>query len=361
MFKQLLVTSALCLIAIPVLAGDEVLPKEVFLVGGDISMLPRFEELGVDYQGSPKPGDAIAIMVAHGCNCFRLRLFVNPTMNNAVIQDLPYAVALARRIKQASAVLLLDLHYSDTWADPAHQTMPAAWQNLDFLALEAEVEQYTAEVVRTLKEAECLPEIIQVGNEITAGFLWPAGEISDGDPGWKRFSILLKAAVRGVKQPLGPEDSVQVMMHISSSGNADTTAWFLRNLEKYAVDYDLIGLSYYPWWHGTIEDLRRNLKQTAEEFGKDIMVVETAYPWRQDVENRDMNWAQSPEGQRQFLADVIQSVRATPDGRGKGVLWWYPEAVPVAGLSVWKGGSMALFDGQGKAVPALGAFAQPDR
>jgi arabinogalactan endo-1,4-beta-galactosidase len=349
-------TIGLCLFAASAFAANEHVTTGEFLRGGDVSMLPRFEELGAIYSDEGKPADALQIMMNHGCNCFRLRLFVNPAMQNDVIQDLPYVVKLARRVKKAGAVLLLDIHYSDTWADPGRQNKPAAWEHLDFPGLKARVESYTAEVITELKEAGCLPDIVQVGNEITSGFLWPEGRIDAREGGWTRFTALLKAAVRGVKRPLDPNDSVRIMLHIDPGGSATKTAWFFRNIRSHAVRYDLIGLSYYPWWHGSIENLRDNLQETAEEFGKDIVVIETAYPWRADTEGKTIAWPHTPLGQKQFLEDVSHAVRSAPHRLGKGVLWWYPESIPVRGLNVWKGGNAALFDAAGSALPALDAF-----
>jgi arabinogalactan endo-1,4-beta-galactosidase len=326
------------------------------LYGGDISMLPRLEELGAVYRDNGKPGDAIRIMMSRGCTCFRVRLFVNPTMEDGVIQDLPYAVNLARRIEDAGAMLLLDMHYSDTWADPGHQSKPTAWEDLDFAELTERVQSYSAGVVRAFKEAGCLPDIVQIGNEITPGFLWPEGKIDAAEGGWSRFAALLDAAVRGVRQALQPGDGLRIMIHIDTGGSAARTAWFFRNAERYGIDYDLIGLSYYPWWHGGIADLEDTLRKTAEEFGKGIVIVETAYPWRADTGGTAMAWPQTPFGQKRFLEDVIRAVDSTPRGLGLGVLWWYPEAIPVAGLDVWKGGAAALFDAGGDALPAMDAF-----
>jgi arabinogalactan endo-1,4-beta-galactosidase len=351
----------LCAAAAALVAAAQCAAAEPHLCGGDISMLPRFEALGAVYRDNGKPGDAIRIMMSHGCNCFRVRLFVNPTMEDGVIQDLPYAVSLARRIKEAGNALLLDIHYSDTWADPGHQSKPAAWNDLDFAELAGRVHAYSAGVVRAMKDAGCLPDIVQIGNEITPGFLWPEGEIGAAQGGWSRFAALLDAAVRGVKQPLQAGDSLRIMIHIDTGGSAAKTAWFFRNLERHGVDYDLIGLSYYPWWQGGIADLEDNLRKTAEEFGKGIVVVETAYPWRPDTENTAMAWPQTPAGQRRFLEDVMRAVDSTPDGLGRGVLWWYPEAIPVQGLDVWKGGAAALFDARGDALPAMDAFRAWDK
>ncbi len=323
-------------------------------------MLTRIEALGGVFREKGKPRDCLAILGDHGCNCYRLRLFVNPSGKGAVINNLPYTLALAKRIKRTGAKLLLNFHYSDTWADPGKQIKPAAWKDLDFDALVKRVETYTTSVIGEFKKQRALPDIVQVGNEITPGMLWPDGQLrrgEDQDKRWDRLAQLIKAGIRGVRKPLGPTDKVRIMVHIHCGGSRAGTKWFFDNLTQRDVQFDIIGLSYYPWWHGTIGDLKENLHATAKAYGKDIVVVETAYPYRDAkryTTRKNMAWPISPAGQRAFLTDVIKTVRQTPGGRGAGVLWWYPESIPVKGLGVWNRGAMALFDSEGNVLPALG-------
>jgi arabinogalactan endo-1,4-beta-galactosidase len=352
-FHTRAVVAGLGLTALSVFAGE----VPAFLTGGDISALPKLEALGAVYKDNGVAGDALRIMRAHGSTCFRVRLFVNPTMQEVVVQDLPFAIKLGQRIKATGASLLLDLHYSDTWADPGKQGKPRAWTNLTFNALEKQVETYTADVLKAFKAANCLPDIVQVGNEITPGFLWPDGKIGAPQGGADKFATLLKAGIRGVKRPLGANDRVAIMIHIDCGGDAAKTRWFFDALRERQVDFDMIGLSYYPWWHGGMERLRENLKQTAQRYGKEIVVVETAYPWRTHDETKNMDWPMTPQGQAQFLHDLVAAVRATPGNRGRGVIWWYPESVRTPGVHVWKGGDVALFGADGSALPALDAFA----
>ena len=151
------------------------------------------------------------------------------------------------------------------------------------------------------------------------------------------------------------------MIHIDRGGSWGVSRWFFSHLGKWNVRFDLIGLSYYPFLHGSMADLRHNLRRTAETFRKDIVVVETAYPYRdaQRWRKHKMSWPVSPAGQKAFLADLIRTVRQTPGGRGAGVLWWYPESIPVEGLRVFRGGTTALFDETGSALPAVNAFRLP--
>jgi arabinogalactan endo-1,4-beta-galactosidase len=335
-------------------------------LGADLSALERIEQAGGLFREGGQPGDAIAILRAHGASGFRLRLFVNPNDSEVQVNDLVYTVRMAGRVKSAGSRLLLDLHYSDTWADPGHQVTPAAWASLPFDTLEQQVETYTADVMTRLKQAGALPDIVQVGNEIDGGMLWPLGQVSgagnDTPAQWDHFTRLLKAGIRGVRDALGPGDSVRIMLHYSQGGSTGGTQWFFDHMNASGVPYDLIGLSYYPWWHGTLADLEANLHATALRYGRDIMVVETSYPWRAGgwegmaTNVAPMTWPVTPGGQAQFLQDVLGAVAAVPNDRGAGVIWWYPEAIQVPGLFIWGGGSLALFDAGGNVLPAASAF-----
>lgn len=322
--------------------------------GGDISLLPTFEALGGQYKIGEQVNDPIHTMMNFGMNTFRVRLFVNPTMNNAVVQDLAYVTALGLRIKNAGGKFLLNIHYSDTWADPGNQSKPDAWTALSFSELETQVETYSSNVITTLKQAGCLPDMVQVGNEITGGFLWPDGGPYQTGGTWSNFITLLKAGIRGVKKPLSPGDEMEVMVHIDRGGDLGGIRVFYDQLVSYNVDFDVIGLSYYPWWHGTLAAVEGVLYDAAVRYGKEIIIVETAFPW--DYRYTPMQWAQTPAGQKQYLIDLMAVVRSTPNGLGKGVVWWYPEAVPINGLSVWEGGANALFKTDWTALPAQEVF-----
>jgi arabinogalactan endo-1,4-beta-galactosidase len=180
--------------------------------------------------------------------------------------------------------------------------------------------------------------------------------------GWEQFTRLLKAGIRGIRAGLLHGDSVRVMLHYSQGGSIGGTQWFFDHIEAYAVPYDLIGLSYYPWWHGTLAALQANLQATAGRYGRDIMVVETSYPWRAGgwermaINPAAMTWPVSRTGQARFLRDVAQLVAATQGARGIGVIWWYPEAIQVPGLFIWGGGSLSLYDAAGNLNPAAAEF-----
>lgn len=333
-----------------------------FLLGGDISALNRLERQGARYTDGGEPGDAIAIMRRHGCNCFRLRLFVAPTHKGVVVNDLAYTIALAKRVKESGAQFLLNFHYSDTWADPGRQTKPRAWADMDVDDLVQAVYEHSAISIDALTTAGAPPDIVQVGNEITPGMLWPEGKLYDaGDPDeqWHKFARLVASGVAAVR---ASSPSARVALHIDKGADRGATKWFFDHINAHNVDYDIIALSYYPWWHGSLDDVRENLAHTARESGKDILLVETAYPYAptehraRDGWKEHMRWPTTPDGQRAFLVELVDAVRETPDGRGVGVLWWYPESIPAHGMHIWYAGRNALFDADGEASPALRAL-----
>ena len=338
------------------------------LLGGDVSALARIEQWGGVFRDeNGDAGDALELLRDAGANTFRLRLFVDPNGQDVVVNDLPYTIALAQRVKATGATLLLDFHYSDTWADPGKQFTPAAWDTLDVAVLEAQVEAYSAEVIAHMKAAGILPDIVQIGNEIDGGLLWPLGKIGwegyDAPENYDRFGRLLKAGIRGVRSALGEGDDVRVMIHYSQGASTAGTRWFFDHVAAQGVDYDMIGLSWYPFWHGTLDQLRANLHATAARYGKPIVVVETTYPWRDGWNPTGAlpgwnAWAFSPAGQADFLRDLVDTVAETPDGLGAGVVWWYPESVRLTGRGVWGSGSLALFDAQGRILPAASVFGE---
>ncbi len=349
-----------------------------FYLGADISTLAEVEQRGGIYMDGDKPGDALAIFMKHGWTCFRLRIWVDPRDG---VNGLEYTTKLAKRIKDAGGTFMLDFHYSDWWADPQKQNKPAAWANLDFDALVKQTQAYTAQVIKTLKDAGATPDFVQLGNEITGGMLWPEGQVKvplstvkvfggdvtaikppepyDDAKQWDHLIRLLKADARGVRSVTAPEDHVRIVIHIDCGGDWPVTKWYFDHLTRAGVDYDVIGQSYYPNWHGTLEDVRDNLRHTIERYHKDVMIVETAYPSR-DVHPspaaaKNMIWPMTPEGQERFLADLIRVVRQAPEGRGIGVNYWHPEATFIPGsTNRWNGpDANSLFDARGNPLPAL--------
>jgi arabinogalactan endo-1,4-beta-galactosidase len=335
--------------------------------GGDISALPVLESHGLAFRSADgKSNDVVQILRNAGANCFRLRLFVDPNGEGGVVNDLAYTLRLAQRVKRSGASLMLDFHYSDTWASPQAQSIPKAWRNLTGPALVQRVEDYTASTLRVFESAGVLPELVQVGNEISHGMLWPYGKLNGADEAaWNRFAELLKAGIRGVRKATPPGKRIRIIIHNAEGGSVGQTQTFAQKLLEHSVEYDVMGLSYYPWWSGNVDNLHQNARRISEGFRKEVMVVETGYPWRPP--NKDFArqwgrvqglWPPTPEGQEQFLRDVEAAIASVPQGRGLGVLWWYPESIPMKGKKGYLQGDTAMFDSQGRALPALRAFAE---
>jgi len=348
-----------------------------FYRGADISMLPEIEKAGgVFSTADGKPADALTILRQSGCDLWRVRLFVNPSTDysksHGATQDLTYVRALARRLKTAGGAFLLDLHYSDTWADPGKQFKPAAWKDLDFDALEKKVHDYTAEVLKTLADDGTSPDMVQVGNEIASGILWPDGQVwnprggGDDPKQWDKFARLLNSGAKAVREASTDRHPIRIMLHVHGGGKPGMAKWFFEEkLGASPVDFDVIGLSFYPAWDDEWDALRQNLADAVRVTKKDVIVAETSYPWREipDIKTKPtLHWTQSPEGQTKFLRDLTELLRAVPDRHGAGFIYWYPEAIPLAdGRAVWRQGGEALFDQAGKALPALNAFAAPQQ
>ena len=312
-------------------------PRTRFYLGADISYIDaadRFRGRFPPYQENGTPSDELTILKNHGWNAFRLRVFVSP-VREAPDNSLEHTIPLARRIKASGALFLLDIHYSDTWADPQHQEIPAAWRGLPFDSLVQRVEDYSRRTVRALKDAGAMPDWVQVGNEITRGTLWPLGQLAapdgrylppqpyDTTVQWDHLIRILKAGIRGVR--LGGGDTPpKIAIHIDRGGDWATTKWFFDHLEAAHVLYDIIAQSFYPEWrHGTLEQLVANMDSCAARYHKDFLVAETGYGHSHVEQNPDMEWPETPEGRLQFMVDLVNTIKKAP--RGIGAMYWAPE------------------------------------
>lgn len=348
--------------------------EEVFLKGGDISILQAIEDRGGVYKQDGDPRDPLLIFREHGMNTMRLRIFHSPTGEPPLVNDLEYTKQLGRRIKDAGLLLLLDFHYSDSWADPGKQTLPKVWEALDFDALTQAVYEYTRDAIAAMTAAGALPDIVQVGNEIGPGMLWPHGRVggkeNDTPENWHRLAVLLKAGIRGVREGAGTGPTPRIMIHIECGGDVPKTLRFFEHMEAEGVPFDMIGLSYYPWWHSKGQGyapLREDLASAIARFGKDVVVVETAYPWYPNCDAPDKIMHRnelmplvpgipaSKDGQETFLRGLIETVRSAPEGRGKGVIYWAPEYIPAPQLDPGRN-HLSLFDAEGNALPGMNAF-----
>jgi arabinogalactan endo-1,4-beta-galactosidase len=275
---------------------------------------------------------------------------------------------MAQRIRAANMKLLLDIHYSDTWADPNQQAKPAVWATNSFGELLTNAYRYTRDVVSNLAAQGTPPDAVQIVNEITSGFLWDDGHVGGSyETNWDRFCALLTACSRGVRDGAGT-NAARVVIHIDAGGNNETWRGFFDRVMARGVPVDVVGPSYYPWWHGPFSALESNVNALAVRFGRDIAVVETGYPWT--LTNYDSMgnfvWQESqlqpgypatPDGQRSFLREVKRILKNAPDHRGIGLYYWAPDYVSVSPIeSVWE--NVATFDNSTNALSSLETFAE---
>ena len=334
-----------------ILGGGDPEPYDGPLVGGDISMLTKYEShqrmalrYGVttahyyDMNGMVID-DVITWTKQQGWNAARVRLFVNPANASAadkgqgVIQNIDTVKVLGKRIKAAGMQFMLDFHYSDSWADPVKQYTPAEWAGLDDEALTLKVYEYTRDCLRELKAAGAEPDYIQTGNEISYGMLWgPVGTPDSqlkkcyvgSEANWDRFTDLLKAAGRACRE-VCPD--AKIILHTERVAKLNILLNFYNQMRDKQVDYDIIGLSYYPYFHGNLSVLTTALNNVSNNYqDKDIMIVETGYSYKYKVGDMDFSstWPLTAEGQRKFTADLI--AKLVPYARVKGLFWWFPEA-----------------------------------
>jgi arabinogalactan endo-1,4-beta-galactosidase len=315
-----------------------------YAVGADLSFLKQAEDHGTQFKDNGKAEPGLQIFKDHGYNWIRLRLFHTPT---ELPNNLVYTIATAQSAKKLGFKFLLDYHYSDTWADPGKQFIPKAWANLTHAQLVDAVFNYTKETIASFREAGVLPDLVQIGNEITNGMMWPDGRLPQN---WDNFADLIKAGIAGVEAGTGNNAKPLIMIHIDKGGDKVKTKAFFDKLNTYRVAYDVIGQSYHPWWHGSLFDLHDNLFFMAHEYHKDIIVVEAAYNWTPgEYTKKPAPFPETPEGQREFLDELNRMVLSTPEGLGKGVFWWEPA---VTGNLMRRG----MFDQDYNALPVVKVF-----
>jgi arabinogalactan endo-1,4-beta-galactosidase len=351
-------------------AGDHGSWRRVPIRGADISTLPKNEDHGAVYLDERgRRRDAIDILAAHGMNFARLKVWVNPADG---YNDKKHVLAMARRVKAHRMGLSIDFHYSDTWADPGHQTKPAAWADLPFDQLKQALYDHTYDVLHALRAQGTPADIAQIGNEINGGLLWPDGRFDQ----WDNLAALLTAGSRAVT---AASPRTRVMLHLANGGDNGGARWWFDNATSRGVPFDLIGLSHYVYWHGTLAALLANLNDITARYGRPAMVVETAYGFTLAEEDAEPNifnaslaaaggYPATPAGQARALRDILTTVATVDGGQGLGVLYWEPTwtAVPGAGWDPtdpasgdgWE--NQALFGYDNRPLPALKEFA-PDR
>ncbi|HTX92794.1 MAG TPA: glycosyl hydrolase 53 family protein [Anaerolineales bacterium] len=356
-----------------------------FIMGADVSMLHQIEANGGKYYDNGVQQDALKILKNHGVNWIRLRIWNDPTDANGQglgggNNDLATTIGLAKRAKALGFKVLIDFHYSDWWADPSTQTMPKAWVGLTPEELDQAVYAYTADVIRRLAKAGAMPDMVQLGNEINGGMLWPAGATSKQGSaqigGYDGLAALLQQAAKAVRDNdpnnANPKKRVRIMIHLANGGDNKLYRTVFDELTARNVDFDVIGLSYYSYWHGSLNQLKNNMNDVSQRYHKDVVIAETAYAYTLDngdglanlfgeSEQFTGGYKATMQGQATAMRDVMAAVAKVPDGLGLGIFYWEPDWIPVEGAG-WKAGegdawdNQALFDFKGNALPSIDVF-----
>ncbi len=317
--------------------------------GADLSFLPALRASGTSLlNGRNEAQDALSTLKELGMNVVRLRLWYQPTQSSASWQAM---LALKNEIKAQGLQLLLSVHYSDTWADPAQQSIPAAWQALPVGVMADSVQAYTQRIMLAFE-----PDYIQIGNEINGGMLWPAGTWTDT----ASFHRLLRAGIAAVRSS---RPATQIILHHAGFVGADD---FYQRLSS--LDYNVVGLSYYPMWHGkSLDSLGMAIRSLKQQTGKSVLVVETSYPfslgWNDNTHNVVGNsnqllaaYAATPAGQRAYLEALSSTLYSSG---ALGWCYWGAEWVSFGNAGGWQGSSwenQALWDFDSKLLPAVVAF-----
>ncbi|NBW27774.1 MAG: arabinogalactan endo-1,4-beta-galactosidase [Flavobacteriaceae bacterium] len=314
-------------------------PTYSFAKGADVSWLSQMEATGYrfyDADGTEK--NCLQLLKDRGLNTIRLRVFVNPSndrINGHCSKE--ETVTMAVRAKNLGMRVMIDFHYSDSWADPGQQNKPAAWASHSFNTLLSDVYNHTFEVLTALKTAGVTPEWVQIGNEIPGGMLWPEGSSTN-------FGQLAQLLNKGFDATKAIDSKIKVVIHIDQGNNNSRFRWFFDNARNNNVKYDVIGLSYYPYWLNsnytmTIADLQNNLNDMVTRYNKEVMVVEVGGDFTLVQNTKDM------------ITATINAVRNVPNQKGLGVIYWEPQ-----GEKTWSGYQLNCWQSNGKPSLALDAF-----
>ncbi|MBB6636549.1 glycoside hydrolase family 53 protein [Cohnella thailandensis] len=352
-----------------------------FIKGMDISVQTEIEQLGAQYYNDGEEGDAVQILGDYNVNHIRLRLWNDPydadnKPYGGGTNDLTTTIKLAQRAARRGMGFLLDLHYSDFWADPGTQVKPKAWQDLSGEALERAVYHYTFDTLKELDRNGVLPGMIQIGNEITNGLLWSDGRFENSTAMFR----LLAAGIEGVRDY---NPAIRIVIHLDWGGDNSLYRRWFDTAAAAELDFDIIGLSYYPFWHGTLEQLTHNMNDISSRYGKDVLIAETAFPFTTEkIKSEAMIFTEEhaasvpytidEKGQSRFMLDLMSAIRSVENNRGIGFFYWEPTWLNIRearwateegkkylsndGISANVWANLALFDFRGNALPALQAI-----
>ena len=364
-----------------------------FIKGMDLSTLLELERCGAKYYEDGKEKDILDIMKEHDVDTIRLRLWNDPKSEDgepygAGNNDLAETIAIGKKVTDAGFGVLLNFHYSDFWADPGKQIKPKAWKNFGVDELEQAVYDFTLENLTKIIEAGVNVTMIQVGNELSNGLLWPEGKVPDYDNIAKFVNAGIRASAFALHEVAKNAD-IPIMIHLDNGGNNELyVRWFTNFIER-GEEFEYIGLSYYPFWHGSLDQLEFNMNDIAKRFNKDLIIAEVSMGFTMDsyqeyeklADSERKGYATKPElvekidypmtieGQADFTKDFLNRVANVVDDHGKGFFWWEPAWIPVPG-SGWatpaslkymndpgpcgnEWANQALFDYDGNVLPAL--------
>lgn len=358
-----------------------------FVKGMDLSTLLELERCGAKYYDNGEERDLLAIMKSYDVDTIRIRLWNDPWSETgesygAGENDLKTSLEIAKRVTAAGFGVLLNFHYSDFWADPGKQIKPKAWADYGVKELEQAVYDYTLESMRTFLDAGVNITMVQVGNELSNGLLWPEGKV----PNYDNIATFVNAGIRAVRKA---DATIPVMIHLDNGGNNALYREWFDNFTKRGEDFEIIGLSYYPFWHGSLQMLNDNMNDIAERYGKDLVIAEVSMGYTmEDYKNYEklsdeerkgyatrpalvekIEYPMTKHGQYDFMEDFLNRISHIKGGKGKGFFYWEPAWIPVPG-SGWatpaslkymndpgpcgnEWANQALFDYDGNALPTL--------
>ena len=358
-----------------------------FVKGMDLSTLLELERCGAKYYDNGEERDLLAIMKSYDVDTIRIRLWNDPWSETgesygAGENDLKTSLEIAKRVTAAGFGVLLNFHYSDFWADPGKQIKPKAWADYGVKELEQAVYDYTLESMRTFLDAGVNITMVQVGNELSNGLLWPEGKV----PNYDNIATFVNAGIRAVRKA---DAAIPVMIHLDNGGNNALYREWFDNFTKRGEDFEIIGLSYYPFWHGSLQMLNDNMNDIAERYGKDLVIAEVSMGYTmEDYKNYEklsdeerkgyatrpalvekIEYPMTKQGQYDFMEDFLNRISHIKGGKGKGFFYWEPAWIPVP-CSGWatpaslkymndpgpcgnEWANQALFDYDGNALPTL--------
>lgn len=372
-----------CSLPFTALAAVQVNPIENlstdFIKGADVSIMPELERNGTKFYDNGIEQDGLTILKNHGVNWIRVRIWNNPYVVGPEgvgggNTDEAKAIEMAKRAKALGMKVLVDFHYSDFWVDPGQQKKPDAWKNDSGDKLVDDVYAYTAKVMQDFNAQGVTPDMVQVGNELNNGMLWPEAQLTEDNPnGYKFLAKLLNAGLQAVHDN-DKDNKVKTMIHLAGV-DVNLYHTFFNNLivKNKVNDFDIIGMSFYPFWHGTMDDLKNTMNDVSAKYNKDVIAVETAFGYTlEDADFEKNNFGTNEEkvggykatvqGQATGLRDVMATVASVNDNRGLGIFYWAPDWVINEKVG-WKsngGGNgwdnLTLFDTKGNALESMDTF-----